>query len=238
MHGGVRVGAADGFHECRKIVIVIVSGFVIAHGRALRHLLRVGHGEPDHAVFGPRGRVEEFDGVERLADIAAAGLRDVLLHAGFRQDGHAVARFEIIERPADRALRLVLLHGLEFKHRRARQDGVIDIKIRIFRRGRNERDLAVFDVFQQRLLLLFIEILDLVQIQQHAVRRKERVELSVDLLDVGRGRGRRVELAQLSLRFLRDQVRNGRLARAGRTVEDHVRHRTAFNDPAQQPVFS
>ena len=238
MHSGVRVGAADGLHECRKIVIVIVSGFVIAHGRALRHLLRVGHGEPDHAVFGPRGRVEEFDGVERLADIAAAGLRDVLLHAGLRQDGHAVARFEIIERPADRALRLVLLHGLEFKHRRARQDSIIDIEIRIFRRGRNERDLAVFDVFQQRLLLLFVEILDLVQIQQHAVRREKRVELGVDLLDVGRGRGRRVELAQLSLCFLCNQVRNRRLARAGGPIKNHIRHSAAFNDPAQQPVFS
>ena len=63
-------------------------------------------------------------------------------------------------------------------------------------------------------------------------------ELGVDLLNVGRGRGRCVELAQLSLCFLCNQVRNRRFARAGRAVEDHVRHRTAFNDPAQQPVFS
>ena len=238
MRRQVRVGAADGLHECRKIVIVIVAGFVVPHGRALRHLLRVGHGEPDHAVFGACGRIEKFDGVERLADIAAAGLRDMLLHAGLRQDGHAVARFEIIERPADRALRLVLLHGLEFKHRRARQDSIIDIEIRIFRRGRDERDLAVFDVFQQRLLLLFVEILDLVQIQQHAVRREKRVQLGINLLNVSGGRGRCVELAQLSLCFLRDQVRNGRLARAGRPIKNHIRHSAAFNDPAQQPVFS
>ena len=217
---------------------MIVAGFVVPHGRALRHLLRVGHGEPDHAVFGPRGRVEEFDGVERLADIAAAGLRDVLLHAGLRQDGHAVARFEIIERPADRALRLVLLHGLEFKHRRARQDSIIDIEIRIFRRGRDERDLAVFDVFQQRLLLLFVEILDLVEIQKHAVRREEGVQLGVDLLDIGGGRRSRVELAQLALRFFRDQVRDRRLARAGRPVEDEIRHAAGFDDAAQKAVFA
>ena len=236
MHGGVRVRAADGLHERGKIVVMVVTGFVIAHSRALRHLLRVGHGEPDHAVFGPRGRIKKLDSVERLTDIAAAGLRDVLLHAGLWQDGHAVARFEIVERPADRALRLVLFHGLEFKHGRARQNGVIDVKIRIFRCGRDERDLAVFDVFQQRLLLLFVEILDLVEIQQNAVRREERVKLGINFLDIGGGRSRRVELAQLSLRFFRDQVRNGRFARAGWAVEDHIGNGTALDDAAQQAV--
>ena len=74
VHGGVRVGAADGLHEGGQIVIVIVAGFVIAHGRALRDLLCVLHGERDDAVHRPRGGIEELDGVERLADIAAAGL--------------------------------------------------------------------------------------------------------------------------------------------------------------------
>jgi len=156
----------------------------------------------------------------------------VLLDTGLRQDGHAVARFEIIECPADCALRLVLFHGLEFKHRRARQDSVVDIEIRVFRRRCNECDLAVFNILQQRLLLFFVEILDLVQIQQYAVRREERVQLGINLLNVSGGRGRCVEFAQLPLRFFRNQICNGRLACAGRTVEDHIRNRTALNDAA------
>ena len=117
----------------------------------------------------------------------------MLLDTGLRQDGHAVARFEIIECPADCALRLVLFHGLEFKHRRARQDSVVDIEIWVFRRRCNECDLAVFNILQQRLLLFFVEILDLVEVQEHPVRREEGIELGVDLLDVGGGRRRGVE---------------------------------------------
>ena len=193
MHGGVRVGAADGLHEGGQIVIVIVAGFVIAHGRALRDLLRVLHGERDDAVHRPRGGIEELDGVERLADIAAAGLGDMARHAGLGDDGHAVARLEKVQRPVHRPLRLRLLHRLELKDRGARQDRIVDVEIRVFRRGGDESDLAVFDVFEQGLLLFFVEILDLVEVQEHPVRREEGIELGVDLLDVGGGRRRGVE---------------------------------------------
>ena len=217
---------------------MIIAGLVIAHGRALRHLLRILQRQAQDAVFRPCRGIEKLDGIQRLPDIAAASLRDMAGHTRLRQDGHAVARFEIIERPLDRALRFFLLHGLELKDRGARQNGVIDIEIRVFRRGRDQRDLAVFDVFQQRLLLLFVEILDLVEIQQHAVRREERVQLGVDLLNVGGGRRGCVELAQLPLCFLRDQVRDRCLARAGRPVEDEIRHASGFDDTAQQAVFA
>ena len=87
-------------------------------------------------------------------------------------------------------------------------------------------------------MLLFVEVLNLVQIQKHAVRRQKRIKLRVDLLDIAGRRCRGVELAELAVRTLRDDVGDRGLARAGRTVENHIRNLAGIDNPAQKPVFS
>ena len=161
----------------------------------------------------------------------------MLPHAGLGVRGHAVFLLQIADRARDRLPNTGGRDGLELKDRASRQNGVVDIKIRIFRRRGDQRDLAVFDVLQQRLLLLFVEILDLVKVEQHAVRRHEGVELGIDLLDVARGGRGRVQAAELSLRPRRDEIGHRGLSGAGRAVKDHVRHLTGEDDAAQQAVF-
>ena len=153
---------------------------------------------------------------------------------GFR--AQAVFGFQIRDGAADRLQGVLRADRAELEDRRAREDGIVDIEIRVLRRGGNQGDLPVFDILQQRLLLLFVEILDLVEVQQHAVRREERVELGVDLPDVRRRGRRRVEPEQLPPRLRGDQVGHRGLSGAGRAVENQVRDFLRFDDPAQKAV--
>ena len=67
--------------------------------------------------------------------------------------------------------------GPELKNGAARKDGVVDVKIGVFRGGGDEGDAAVLDKLQQGLLLLFVKILDLVQIQQCTGGTEKRIGL-------------------------------------------------------------
>ena len=80
----------------------------------------------------------------------------------------------------------------EFKHGRAAENRVVYIKIRVLGRRRYKRYVAVFYVFEQRLLLLFIKILDLVEIEQNAVWRDKCVELRDNIFYICRRSGRAV----------------------------------------------
>ena len=68
---------------------------------------------------------------------------------------------------------------LEFKDCRAGDDGVIDIDIGIFGGGGDEGDSAVLDVFEQGLLLFFVEILDFVQRRIPPEPKREDVDLVI-----------------------------------------------------------
>ena len=70
------------------------------------------------------------------------------------------------------------------------------------------------------------------------MRREERVELRINLLDIAGGGRRGVELAELSVRAVGDDVRNRRLARARWAVENHIWNGSGVDDPAQKAVFS
>ncbi len=60
--------------------------------------------------------------------------------------------------------------GFELKHRAAGQQRVIYVEVGVLGGGGNQRDGAVLHAFQQALLLSFVQVLDLVQIQQNAAR--------------------------------------------------------------------
>ena len=152
---GVRVGAAERLHQGREVVIVVIACAVVAHGRDLRELRRVGKRQVDRAVRLPSGGEEQLDGVGRFAEVAAAGLCDALERAVLADGSDAVLFFEKVNGTPDALEGFLRRDGLELKDRGAGEDRVVDIEIGIFCCGGDERDLAVFDVFQQRLLLLF-----------------------------------------------------------------------------------
>ena len=238
MQRRVRIGAAQRFHQRGDNVVMLVPLAVIAHGAALRHGAGVVRREHDLSVDARRGGEQKLHGVERLAHVAAAALRherhDLVRAVGL----NALAPGKQPHGAAHRAFRVARRDRLELKHRAAREDGVVYIEVRVFRRGRDERDRAVLDEFEQALLLLFIEVLDLVEIQKNAVRREHGVQLVDDRADVRKARGRGVELSQRAVRLFRNDARDGRFARTGRAVKDHVRDIAAFDDAAQQPALA
>ena len=128
--------------------------------------------------------------------------------------------------------------GLELKHRRAAEDSVEHAEIGVLGRGGDERDAPVLYKLQQRLLLLFVEILYLVEIEKHAAGGEEGVKLIDDLFYIGDARGRRVELAQRAVGALGDDARDGGLARPGGAVEYHVWYLAALDDAAEHTVFA
>ena len=73
-----------------------------------------------------------------------------------------------------------------------------------------------FYELKKALLLLFVEILDLVQINQRAIGGEEGVQLVDDGLDIRDARSRGVQVIQLAVGLLYDDGRDRGLAHAGR----------------------
>ena len=93
-------------------------------------------------------------------------------------------------------------------------------------------------MLQQRLLLLLVEILYLVQIEQHAVGGQHGIKAVYNGLDVAYPGGSGVELMQAALCLFSYDIGHGGLAHAGWAVEYHIRYLAAFDDAAQHTVFA
>ena len=94
-------------------------------------------------------------------------------------------------------------------------------------------DVAALEVFEQALLLLFVEVLDLIEVQKDAVRRGKGAHVRHHVLDVGDAGGGGVEPVQFLVGLLGDDVREGRLADARGAVEDEVRDVAGLDDVAK-----
>ena len=125
-------------------------------------------------------------------------------------------------RPEHRRADLLRRDGFELKYAAAGKQRVVHIEKRIFRGGSDEGQGSVLHKFQQALLLLFVEILDLIQIQQDAAGGQQRPHIRNDVLHVLQGRRGGVQTVQRLVGPFRDNVGHGGLAGAGGTVEHHV----------------
>ena len=106
-------------------------------------------------------------------------------NAVFDEKGFVQIRFGDGEATLHGLFHLLGRDGLELKNGGAAQNGVIDIKVGVLSSGGDEGDASVLDVFQKGLLLFFVEVLDLVQIEQHAVVADDGIQFVHDGLDVG-----------------------------------------------------
>ena len=236
MQRRVGIRAAQRLHERGHDVIVVVARTVIVHGAALRDVLGIRAQEADGIPLSRRRRKEQLDRIERLAHIAAADGRDIPRRARLDVCRDVFPCAENGHRAQHGLFHLGGRHLLELKHRAAAEHRVIDIEIRVFRCRGNDRDAAVLHELQQRLLLLFVEVLDLVEIQQHTAGREHGIELGNDIADVRNARGRGVQAAQGAVRAGRDDACDRGLAGAGRAVKHHVRDLAGLHDAAEHPV--
>ncbi len=189
----VWVTASDGLLQSGQDVIVVVSVPIIAEGRLLSHQFGVLQGHRHHAVHLLASGTEQLRPVDGLAHIAAAGGGQVIPHIIRCLDGHAVALLQQPEGTVYRRSNLLGRDRFELKDGGAGEDGIENGEVGVLRGGSDDGDLAVLHELQQGLLLLFIEILDLIQVEQHPVGRQQGVNISDDLPNVRNGGGGGVE---------------------------------------------
>ena len=95
VQGSVRVGAAQGLHQGGDAVKVAVALAVVVHGGTLGDGLGVGKRDMDHAVVCGAGGEQDLHGVDRLADVAAAGRGKEAADAVLGPDRHVQLAFHI-----------------------------------------------------------------------------------------------------------------------------------------------
>ena len=128
--------------------------------------------------------------------------------------------------------------GLELKHRAARQQGVIYIKVGILGGGSDEGDGSLFHTFQKALLLALVEVLNLVQIQKDTACRAKYADIRQHRLDItGGGRGA-VELVQLHTAARCNDAGHGGFAHAGGAIENHIGNFAAFDGAAENLILA
>ena len=234
----VRVGAAHGLLVGRNDVVVVVALPVVAHGGAAGDL-------PDHiqsnalfSVFHRCCRDCKVQTAQRLAQIAPGAFGQigtgVLVHA----HRHLLPLGKALHGVAHPALHIRCSKGLELKHSAAGKQGIIDVKIGVLGGGSNQGDAAVLDAFQKALLLLFVQVLDLVQIQQNAARRCQRADILEHCLDIPGAAGGAVELVQGHAAVLGNNACHRGLSGAGGAVKDHVGDAPALDGAAEHPPRS
>ena len=143
-----------------------------------------------------RRRDRKFQAAQGLAHIAAGALGQV--YGRLVGDGHRGIPLgrQALHRAAHPLLHVPGGQALEFKDRAPGQQGIINVKIGILGGGGDQGDGPLLQAFQQTLLLLFVQILDLVQVEQDAPRPRQGADVLEHRLDIPGAAGRAVELVQ------------------------------------------
>ena len=234
----VRIGAPEGFHQGGGDVVVVVPLPVVAHGGFLGRRLGVLQGNHQLSPLPPGGGGEQLQGVHGLADVPAAGGGDVLPHPVLQHQGPAQPLIEQVHPPVNGGEGVLGGDLLELKHRGPGEHRPEHVEEGVLGGGGDEGDLPVFHELQQGLLLLFVKVLDLVQVQQHPVRGQEGADVGNDVLNVRDGRRGGVEPVEGAVGALGDDVGHRGLSRPRGAVEDQVGDVAPLDDPAQQAVLS
>ncbi len=111
----------------------------------------------------------------------------------------------------------------------------VDLEVRVLGGGADQRDDAVLDRRQERVLLRLVEAMDLVDEEDRA-RRAEGARLARALdrgAHVGGAGADRRELHEAGARLGGDEARQRRLAAAGRPEEEHAEQLAALDRRAQ-----
>ena len=234
MQRRIGIGATHGLHQRRQNIKMRIAFPVVAHGALLACLLGIGKTHLHGAVLHGRGRTQQLHGVDTLAHVAAAALGDVIHHALFQGDLAVTLSCTQLKSAAQSFRHLGRGDLLELEDGASAQNGVVYIKIRIFGSRGDQGDLAALNELQQALLLLFVEILDLIQIEQHALRGQQSIQFGHHTLDIGGGGRGGVELHQSAVGLVGDDLSQRGFAHTGGAVKDHVGDVTAFQNTAQQ----
>ena len=178
---------------------------------------------------------------QRPPGVAVAGLdQERQRVVGQRHRNIAEAAFLVRERSRDERADVVARQRLEGEDLASRQERRIDREERVLRRRPDQDDDAFLHIGQEHVLLGPVEAVDLVEEEDGPLAELFEVlaglgEDFADLLDPGRDRVHRLEAA---LGVVGDDVRERRLARPRRAVEDQRREPVGQEHPAEKFAFA
>ena len=179
---------------------------------------------------GRRGVPRELEGLKRRPCVAARAARDlgrdVVRHVGRQRVGPA----------RDHTLEILERQRLQLDHGAAREERLVDLEVRVLRRRPDQRDEAVLDRVEHRILLALVEAVDLVDEQQrpHAVAAEPVASAGDHRTHVVDPGGHGGQLLERRRGALRDDPRDRRLPHARRPVEDHRRRAALRDRPAER----
>ena len=177
----------------------------------------------------------EFEQVQRAPRVAVRGGRNSLQGLVADRKAPTEAALLVEQSAAQHREQIILGERLEDIDARAGQQRVVELERGILCRRPDEGQRAVLDVGQEGVLLRLVEAMHLIEEQDRPAIAHVTVLFSLgyraaNVLDAGHD-GRQGN----EMRFgrSRNEARQGRLARAGRTPEDH-RVRPALPDRPEQ----
>ena len=232
---GVGVAAADRFDEGRNDVVVLFAVLVVEGDVLLEAVGDVLVGDRHLAVGGPD---DDFEDVEQLARVAA---REAEQRAGLRDFDPAFLEFRVGRQgTVEQCLQVLVFERLEDVDLAAAQQRRDHFERGVFGRRADEREDALLDGSQQRILLRFVETVDFVDEQQRGLLVEEpllarRLDHLAHILHARRN-GREGEERTFQLRG--DDLRQRGLAHAGRSPEDERRDVARLEELAEHPVFA
>src|SRR2546423_786034 len=172
------------------------------------------------------------------ATCVALGVRDECF---YRLLGEHLSRFPFpasrsLDRPLDHRADVLLFQRLEHEHPAARQERSRQLETGILGGGADQRDDAVLDPRKKRVLLRPVEAVDLVAEQDGTASfvLEPLFRLLNDLAHSGHALGDRGERFEVTVRVVRDQPGERRLARPGRAPEDARPHVATTDQLAQR----
>ena len=214
---------------------MVVARLVVALHALARDLLE--HVQGDRAARRRQHRRCALEQVKRHAGIAARDLRHRQQHLVRHLDVLAAeAALLIPERPAQDIDELRVRQLVEPHDAHAREQGMVDLEEGILRRRADEDEPAILDVGQQHILLALVEAVDLVDEYDCAalVVAARLIRLLDDAPQVADARRDRIELLERAVRHRGNHLRERRLARARRSVEDDGRDLVHLDHAAQE----
>jgi len=185
-----------------------------------------------------RGRVgRQLERVERDAGVTVRDDHERAERVG--RDGHgSVQPARIGDRPLDDQPDVILTKRLQHEDPGTREERRDDLERRVLGRRADERDIALLDVRQHRVLLTLVEAVDLVDEQDGALaggaaQLASLLDHATQIGDPGRDRG---EGDESGLPAIRRDGGERRLPSAGWSPEDHRRDLPCVDGLAQDPA--
>ena len=172
--------------------------------------------------------------IQRRARVPVGKIGDHLQHALCQLHPPAAEAARVCQRPAQQLRKLPGRKTVQHKHLAPGQKRRVDLERRVFRGGADEDDASLFHKGQKRILLRFVEAVDLVHEQDglfaEAAVRLGRLHHFLDLFDTA---CHGAEINEICLRPVGDDARKRRFAHARRPPEHHGGHTVAVYELAQ-----